>query len=260
MTIVEIVVLVLPMARAKREVDPRLPDRPGIPSGCNRDPALPSAVGLPLDGTTNRRSATDEAVTKDSNHLDIHDSRDLSYAMLVDKAECADPQEQGSASTSMLASPDTNSTGVLDLIEVVGVNLDKGKGVDPRERGYEVAKYEPGPVRIDFDYKPQCDSESTAVQSLQMQPLQLLEPHLVSHESPIAPPLPQIRWHPKISLYRLVMLLTPMVIGTVKAIISAKGGVTAPITIEWVSGVVVFLVCVNLHQLLHRKKLTFSFL
>jgi len=38
------------------------------------------------------------------------------------------------------------------------------------------------------------------------------------------------------------MLLTPVMFGTAKAIISQNGGVTVPITVEWVSGVVVSLV------------------
>ena len=59
---------------------------------------------------------------------------------------------------------------------------------------------------------------------------------------PYDPTLTQPRWHPNISPYRFISFLTPLVIGTVKAVLSLKGSVTTPITLEWVSGLVVFLV------------------
>ena len=57
---------------------------------------------------------------------------------------------------------------------------------------------------------------------------------------PYDPTLPRPRWHPKISPYRFISFLTPLVIGTVKAVLSLKGSVT-PITLEWIFGLV-FLV------------------
>jgi hypothetical protein len=50
-----------------------------------------------------------------------------------------------------------------------------------------------------------------------------------------------VRWHPKITIYRLVVLLTTVCLGVGKAITSARGVVVVPVTLEWVSGVVVFV-------------------
>lgn len=50
-----------------------------------------------------------------------------------------------------------------------------------------------------------------------------------------------VRWHPKITLYRLVVLLTTICLGVGKAITSARGAVVVSVTFEWVSGVVVFV-------------------
>jgi len=58
---------------------------------------------------------------------------------------------------------------------------------------------------------------------------------------PYDPTLLRPRWHPKISPYRFISFLTPLVIGTVKAVLSLKGSVTTSITVEWISGLVVFL-------------------
>jgi len=49
------------------------------------------------------------------------------------------------------------------------------------------------------------------------------------------------RWFPKISPYRFTVFLTPLAIGIVKAVLSHKGSVTTPITLEWINGVVIFL-------------------
>jgi hypothetical protein len=145
----------------------------------------------------------------------------------------------------MIVPVDTNSIGSPGAIEVVGVHLDKGTSVSPREREDGVAKHDPGPNRIDFfDYSPHYDSESSAVREQDI-PLQSLEPIKatdLNHESRYAPTLPRLRWHPKISPYRLIVFSVPLGIGTAKAISSQKGNVTVPITLEWISGVVVFLV------------------
>jgi len=62
------------------------------------------------------------------------------------------------------------------------------------------------------------------------------------NDGPYNPTLPQPQWHPKISPYRFISFLTPLVIGTVKAVSSLKGNVTTPTTLEWISGLVIFLV------------------
>ena len=48
---------------------------------------------------------------------------------------------------------------------------------------------------------------------------------------PYDPTLPQCRWHPKISPYRFTVFLTPVAIGTVKAVLSLTESVTTLITI-----------------------------
>ncbi|KIK00150.1 hypothetical protein K443DRAFT_679418 [Laccaria amethystina LaAM-08-1] len=59
-----------------------------------------------------------------------------------------------------------------------------------------------------------------------------------------------VRWHPKITVYRLIVLLTTICLGVGKAIMSAKGAVVVSVTLEWVSGVAVFvlLYCVGLYD------------
>jgi hypothetical protein len=176
------------------------------------------------------------------------DGRLPTTVMLVDKGKHVDPLEYGDASfnsNSMIVSVDANSIGIPGVIEVTGVHLDEGKSVSPRKRESGLANCEPGPSRIDFpDYSPHYDSESSAFQK-QGIPLQSLEPIKatdLNQESHYDPTFPRLRWHPKISPYRLMVFSTPLVIGTAKAISSQKGNATVPITLEWIYGVVVFLV------------------
>ncbi|KDR67460.1 hypothetical protein GALMADRAFT_258406 [Galerina marginata CBS 339.88] len=49
-------------------------------------------------------------------------------------------------------------------------------------------------------------------------------------------------WHPRITPYRLSNILIPVCVGTSKAVVSQRSNSTAPVTLELVSGVVVFLV------------------
>jgi len=166
--------------------------------------------------------------------------------MLRDKGRRVDPREYGGAirnANSIIVSTATNSTGLSDVIKLVDIHLDKEKNIDPRERGHGMAKYEPGPARIDFQgYSCEDNSESGAFRKLRMQPLQSLEPDFTSPRRPCGPTLQQPRWHPKISPYCLILLLTPVSFGTAKAIISQKGGISISITIGWVFGLVVILV------------------
>ena len=123
-----------------------------------------------------------------------------------------------------------------DFVELVGVHRDKGKNIDPEERGNGMAKYEPGPSRIDH-----------GAVSFQKQgiPLESFEPTKTTDLNDghtYDPTLPRPRWYPKISPYRFIVFSTPLAIGTTKAVLSYKGGVTTPITLEWISGVVILLV------------------
>ena len=49
-------------------------------------------------------------------------------------------------------------------------------------------------------------------------------------------------WHPKITPYRLVVISTTLCLGTAKAVLTQQGRSIAPITIEWIMGVVLVLV------------------
>ena len=49
-------------------------------------------------------------------------------------------------------------------------------------------------------------------------------------------------WFPRITPCRLFNLLIPAIINTAKAVVTAQGAQTLPITLEWISGIVVFLV------------------
>jgi len=49
-------------------------------------------------------------------------------------------------------------------------------------------------------------------------------------------------WHPKLTGYRLIVIVLTVGCGLSKAILSYKGKTITPITLEWVFGVVIFLV------------------
>ncbi|KDR67383.1 hypothetical protein GALMADRAFT_161645 [Galerina marginata CBS 339.88] len=48
-------------------------------------------------------------------------------------------------------------------------------------------------------------------------------------------------WHPKITLYRLIVLTTTVILGTAKAVMTESGRTFVPITLEWVAGTFLFL-------------------
>lgn len=51
-------------------------------------------------------------------------------------------------------------------------------------------------------------------------------------------------WHPKLTPYRLLSILLPVCLGTIKAVALQQGKQNEPITLEWISGVVVFILYV----------------
>jgi hypothetical protein len=253
-------------------------------------------------------SATKELalpVLMDSDCLETNEDGDLSTVVLANRGKGIDPREYGGAlydPKSMVVPAGITSTGGSDFIELVGVHRDKGKNIDPEGKGNEMAKYEPGPSRIDFhansdeqlemflqailleSFKPtiptdfvelvgvhrdkgknvdpeergngmakyepdpsRIDFHDHEAVSLQKQgtPLQSFEPTKttdLNNGLPYDPTLPRPRWYPKISPYRFIVFSIPLAIGTAKAVLSYKGSVTTPITLEWISGVVFLLV------------------
>ena len=181
-------------------------------------------------------------VLMDNDCLETHKDIDLTVVVLADKGKGVDPREYGGAlynPNSMIVPAGTasTSTGGLGTIELV--HRGKGKDVNPEEGGIGTVKYEPGPSRIDF--------HDHGVISFQKQniPLQSFGPRKttdLNDRLPYDPTLPRLSWFPKISPYRFVVFSIPLAIGTVKAVLSQKGRVTTPITLEWISGVVIFLV------------------
>jgi len=49
-------------------------------------------------------------------------------------------------------------------------------------------------------------------------------------------------WHPKLTLYRILILSTTIGLGIVKAYATSQGLISASTTIEWVAGVALFSV------------------
>ena len=183
----------------------------------------------------------------DSNCLETHKDEDLTTVVSADKGKSIDPREHGGAlyesynPNSIIVLAGTTSTGGSDSIELVGVHRDKGKNVDPEERGNGMAKNEPGPSQIDFHDDPDLakffQEQVILLEFFERKRIADLNDGL-RHD----PTLPRLSWHPKISPYRFMVFLTPLAIGTVKAVLSLKGSVTTPTTLEWISGVVIFVV------------------
>ena len=64
-------------------------------------------------------------------------------------------------------------------------------------------------------------------------------------QHPLEPPSPELshlnsRWHPKITVYRLLIISTTISLGSAKAAATFHGKSYVSITIEWVAGVAVF--------------------
>ena len=182
----------------------------------------------------------------DSDFLETHKDGNLRTVVFADKGKGVDPQEFGGAlydpPNSLIVLAGTTSTGGSDSIELIGVHRDKGKNVDPEERAWNgMARYEPepGPSWIDFhDHGAMSFQE----QVILLQSFKRKKTTDLNDGLPYNPTLPQLPWHPKISPYRFIVFSTPLAIGTVKAVLSQKGSVTTPITLEWIYGVVIFLV------------------
>lgn len=68
------------------------------------------------------------------------------------------------------------------------------------------------------------------------------QPMPASGQSDLPTPLTVQKWHPKLTPYRLLALGTTVAVGTAKAVAAQKGDNGASTTLEWISGVVIFLV------------------
>jgi hypothetical protein len=221
------------------------------PPASENDPAIYSIqVG---DGDEENGFVTATSVTKEpalafdiSMDSDCLEDGDLITVGLADKGKGVDPQEYGAAlydRNTMVFLAGTTSTGGSYSIELVGVHRNKGKNVDPEERRNGMAKYyEPDPSRIDFhDHLAQFFPDQLGLlKSFERKRTTDFNDGL--HYDPTLPRVgPRLSWHPKISPFRFMVFLIPLVVGTVKAVLSQKGRVTTPITLEWISGVVIFL-------------------
>jgi len=123
---------------------------------------------------------------------------------------------------------------------------DKGKNVDPEETEIGMANDEPGPSRIDLRVDDHGELSFREQDIFELCPSRI-DLHYRSgiHQKEtftVESFIHQRGWFPKISPYRLTVLLTPVAIGTAKAVFSQKGSVTTSITLDWIYGVVIFLV------------------
>ena len=243
--------------------------------------------------TTNEEPQPGVEILIESDFIETNGDGDLATVALEDKGKGVDPRGHGSSLCDpklMVIPADTSSIVGSDSIELVGLNRDQGKNVDPEERGNGMAKDEPGPSRIDLHDDQEIFLQAVLLESLkptqptdsgvhldegnnvdpgngmaneagpsridfhdygaassqkQGIPLESFEqtkrPDL-NNGVPYDPTLPRPSWYPKISPYRLIVFSTPLAIGTAKSVLSHKGSVTTPITLEWISGVVVLLV------------------
>jgi hypothetical protein len=182
-------------------------------------------------------------IVMDSDCLETYEYEDLTTVVLADKGKGVDPREYSGALhnlNSILVPAGSTSTGASDSIELVDVHQDKGKNVNPEGGGIGMAKDKPGPSRIDFHDHGAVSFQEQGIPLQSFEPTQTKDPD----DGPTydLTTLPQLSWHPKISPYRFIVFSIPLAIGTFKAILSQKGSVTTPITLEWISGVVIFLV------------------
>ncbi|KAF8959328.1 hypothetical protein BDZ97DRAFT_1838436 [Flammula alnicola] len=91
---------------------------------------------------------------------------------------------------------------------------------------------------------PSSDPEqgSTSADAIELVEFEHGVPFPSSSNTATSPCLP---WHPKITPYRFITFLTPICLGTAKAVAAQRGNTEEPITLEWIAGVVVFLVLFN---------------
>jgi hypothetical protein len=179
----------------------------------------------------------------DSDYFEEHEDGDHTTVVLADKGKSVDPREYGGALYDLIIPAGTTSTGGSHSIKLVGVHRDKGKNVDPAERAWNLngmAKCEPGPSWIDFYDHGAMSFQKQGIPLQSSKSTKMTD--LNDDGLPYSPTLPRLSWHPKISPYRFMVFLTPLSIGTVKAGLSLKGSATTPITLEWISGIVIFLV------------------
>lgn len=59
------------------------------------------------------------------------------------------------------------------------------------------------------------------------------------------PPANVSRWHPKMTPYRISVVITTVILGTFKAVFSYRGISMISTTLEWIAGVVFTLLCVD---------------
>ena len=178
-------------------------------------------------------------ILMDGDCFENNEGGDISTVVLADKGKGVDPREYGSALYDpklMIVHADTTSPGESDVLALIGFHRDKGKNTDPAERGNGMAKDEPNPNQMNFP-----DDEDILFQAILLESQPTVPTLNLKDRLSYDPTLPQCRWHPKISPYRFTVLLTPLAIGTAKAVLSQKGSVKIPITLEWICGVVIFL-------------------
>ena len=213
-----------------------------------RTHAIQVRDGDEKNGSVTTTLATKEPALAVEIVMDSDRLGDLSTVVIADKGKGVDPREYGGAlydPKSMIVSGGTTSTRGSDSIELV-VHRDKGKNVDPAERGGEMAKYEPGyepgPSWIDFQDQGAMSFQKRgiALESFKRTGTMDINEELQAYDNFILF-MNGLSWHPKISPYRFTMFLLPLVIGTVKAVLSQKGSITTPTTLEWINGIVIFL-------------------
>ncbi|KAH6907467.1 hypothetical protein BKA70DRAFT_1189447 [Coprinopsis sp. MPI-PUGE-AT-0042] len=64
------------------------------------------------------------------------------------------------------------------------------------------------------------------------------------------------RWHPKVTVARLFVILSTLGLGTAKAVMSYEGDTVAPVTIEWITTIVIFLIVLYLSSREYKENAT----
>jgi len=134
-----------------------------------------------------------------------------------------------------------NAVRVMSFPQQLLLNVRKGSGVKALYvAGTSVERTSNADYRLTIGTEDRPDGGDSSAPA-QLRSRFATAARQVQYPNP-TPPLPsRLRWHPKITPFRFAVILVPIIFTTLRAVIIQTGNKTLPITLEWVSGVIIFL-------------------